>query len=136
MRMQRIRLYCKSCKQMVWAELLPEYSLLQSGKEVVLRQCVHITCSECDTDFEMPKLFEKAARQLKAQMVLGEVAYDFACHEIRNALAEQGYIGEMLRKLTTECATETEWGNPLVMQCDIPQIVETYLEKTGREAEK
>ena len=70
MRMQRIRLYCKSCKQMVWAELLPEYSLLQSGKEVVLRQCVHITCSECDTDFEMPKLFEKTARQLKAQMAL------------------------------------------------------------------
>lgn len=136
MRMQRIRLYCKSCKQMVWAELLPEYSLLQSDKEAVLRQCVHITCSECDMDFEMPKLFEKTARQLKAQMALGEMAYDFACREIRNALAEQGYTGGMLRKLTTECATETEWGNPLVMQCDIPQIVETYLEKTGREAEK
>ena len=136
MRMQRIRLYCKSCKQMVWAELLPEYSLLQSDKEVVLRQCVHITCSECDTDFEMPKLFEKTARQLKAQMALGEVAYDFACREIRNVLAEQGYTGEMLRKLTTECATETEWSYPLVMQRDIPQIVETYLEKTGREVEK
>lgn len=136
MRMQRIRLYCKSCKQMVWAELLPEYSLLQSGKEVVLRQCVHITCSECDTDFEMPKLFEKTARQLKAQMALGEVAYDFACREIRNVLAERGCIGEMLRKLTTACATETEWDNSLVMQCDIPQIVETYLEKTGWEAEK
>lgn len=132
MRMQRIRLYCKSCKQMVWAELLPEYSLLQSGKEVVLRQCVHITCSECDTGFEMPKLFEKTARQLKAQMTLGEVAYDFACREIRNELIERGYSGETLCRLTAKCATETEWGNPLVMQCDVPQIVETYLEKTGR----
>lgn len=136
MRMQRIRLYCKSCKQMVWAELLPEYSLLQSDKEVVLRQCVHITCSECDTDFEMPKLFEKTARQLKAQMALGEVAYDFACSEIRKELVEKGYSGETLRKLTAECVSVTEWDNFFVMQHDIPWIVEAFLRRTGRTQEE
>lgn len=136
MRMQRIRLYCKSCKQMVWAELLPEYSLLQSGKEVVLRQCVHITCSECDTDFEMPKLFEKTARRLKAQMALGEVAYDFACSEIRKELVEKGYNGETLRKLTAECVSVTEWDNFFIMQHDIPWIVEAFLRRTGRTQEE
>lgn len=136
MRRQKIRLYCQNCKQTVLAELLPEYALCQTDKEVALKQYVHISCPKCDADFSMPKLFEKIAQQLKAQMALGEVAYDFACREIRNALEEQGYTGEMLWKLTTACATEIEWGNPLVMQCDIPQIVETYLEKTGREAEK
>ena len=136
MRMQRIRLYCKSCKQTVWAELLPEYSLLQSGKEVVLRQCVHITCSECDTDFEMPKLFEKTARQLKAQMALGEVAYDFACSEIRKELVEKGYNGETLRKLTAECVSVTEWDNFFIMQHDIPWIVEAFLRRTGRTQEE
>lgn len=136
MRMQRIRLYCKSCKQMVWAELLPEYSLLQSDKEAVLRQCVHITCSECDTDFEMPKLFEKTARQLKAQMALGEVAYDFACSEIRKELVEKGYNGETLRKLTAECVSVTEWDNFFIMQHDIPWIVEAFLRRTGRTQEE
>ena len=136
MRMQRIRLYCKSSKQMVWAELLPEYSLLQSDKEAVLRQCVHITCSECDTDFEMPKLFEKTARQLKAQMALGEVAYDFACSEIRKELVEKGYNGETLRKLTAECVSVTEWDNFFIMQHDIPWIVEAFLRRTGRTQEE
>ena len=136
MRRQKIRLYCQSCKQTAVAELLPEFAMCQTDKEVALKQYVHISCPKCDADFSMPKLFERIAQQLKAQMALGEAAYDFACREIRNVLAEQGYTGEMLRKLTTECATETEWSNPLVMQRDIPQIVETYLEKTGREVEK
>ena len=136
MRRQKMRLYCQNCKQIVFAELLPEYALCQTDKEVALKQYVHISCPKCDADSSMPKLFERIAQQLKAQMVLGEATYDFACREIRNALAERGYTGEMLRKLTTACATETEWDNSLVMQCDIPQIVETYLEKTGWEAEK
>lgn len=136
MRMQRIRLYCKRCKRMVWAELLPEYSLLQSDKEVVLRQCVHITCSECDTDFEMPKLFEKTARQLKAQMALGEVAYDFAIREIKNALIERGCSGEALRRLTAECANETEWTNEFVMSHDLDWIVDFFLQRMGRTQEE
>lgn len=136
MRRQKIRLYCNNCKQTVSAELLPEYALCQTDKEVALKQYVHISCPKCDADFSMPKLFSWITQQLKAQMALGEVAYDFAVREIRNELIERGYSGNALRRLTTKCATETEWSNPLVMQCDIPQIVETYLEKTGREAEK
>ena len=136
MRQQKMRLYCQNCKQTVSAELLPEFSLLQTDNGVALKQYVHICCTKCDADFSVPKLFAKIAQQLKAQMALGEVAYDFAVREIRNELIERGYSGNALRRLTTKCATETEWGNPLVMQCDIPQIVETYLEKTGREAEK
>ena len=136
MRRQKIRLYCQNCKQTVTAELLPEYALCQTDKEVALKQYVHISCPKCDADFSMPKLFSWIAQQLKARMALGEVAYDFAVREIRNELIERGYSGNVLRRLTTKCATETEWDNPLVMQWDIPQIVETYLEKTGREAEK
>ena len=136
MRRQKMRLFCNNCKQTVSAELLPEFSLLQTDNGVSLNQFAHIVCPSCDAEFSMPRLFDKLAQQLKAQMALGEVAYDFACREIRNELIERGYSGNVLRRLTTKCATETEWDNPLVMQCDIPQIVETYLEKTGREAEK
>lgn len=136
MRMQRIRLYCKSCKQMVWAELLPEYALCQTDKEVALKQYVHISCPKCDADFSMPKLFSWIAQQLKAQMALGEVAYDFACREIKNELMERGYIGEELRKLTAECANETEWTNEFVMSHDLDWIVDFYLQRTGRTQEE
>lgn len=136
MRMQRIRLYCKSCKQMVWAELLPEYALCQTDKEVALKQYAHVVCPSCDAEFSMPWLFDKLAQQLKAQMALGEVAYDFACREIRNELIERGYSGETMRRLTAECATETEWGNFFTMQHDIPWIVDSFLHRTERRQEK
>ena len=84
----------------------------------------------------MPWLFDKLAQQLKAQMALGEVAYDFACREIRNELIERGYSGETMRRLTAECATETEWGNFFTMQHDIPWIVDSFLHRTERRQEK
>lgn len=136
MRRQKIRLYCQSCKQTVVAELLPEFAMCQTGKEVALKQYVHISCPKCDADFSMPKLFERIAQQLKAQMALGEVAYDFAVREIRSELIERGYSGETLRRLTAECATETEWGNFFTMQHDIPWIVDSFLHRTERRQEE
>lgn len=135
MRRQKIRLYCQSCKQTVVAELLPEFAMCQTDKEVALKQYVHISCPKCDADLSMPKLFEKIAQQLKAQMALGEVAYDFACGEIRKELVEKGYNGETLRKLTAECVSATEWDNFFIMQHDIPWIVEAFLWRTGRTRE-
>lgn len=136
MRQQKMRLYCQNCKQTVSAELLPEFSLLQTDNGVALKQYVHICCTKCDADFSIPKLFARIAQQLKAQMALGEVAYDFACREIRNELIERGYSGETLRRLTTECDTETEWGNFFTMQHDISWIVDFFLQRTEQRQEE
>lgn len=136
MRRQKIRLYCNNCKQTVSAELLPEYALCQTDKEVALKQYARVVCPSCDAEFSMPRLFDKLAQQLKAQMALGEVAYDFACSEIRKELVEKGYSGETLRKLTAECVSVTEWDNFFIMQHDIPWIVEAFLRRTGRTQEE
>lgn len=136
MRQQKMRLYCQNCKQTVSAELLPEFSLLQTDNGVALKQYVHICCTKCDADFSIPKLFAKIAQQLKAQMALGKVAYDFACREIKNELMERGYNGETLRKMTADCATETEWGNFFTMQHDIPWIVDSFLQRTEQRQEE
>ena len=135
MRRQKMRLYCQNCKQTVSAELLPEYALCQTDKEVVLKQYVHISCPKCDADFSMPKMFSWIAKQLKSQMALGEVAYDFAVREIKNVLIERGYSGEELRKLTAECANETEWTNEFVMSHDLGWIVDFYIQRMGRTQE-
>ena len=84
----------------------------------------------------MPRLFDKLAQQLKAQMALGEVAYDFAVREIRNVLLERGYSGEELRKLTAECANETDWTNEFVMSHDLDWIVDFYIQRMGRTQEE
>lgn len=136
MRQQKMRLYCQNCKQTVSAELLPEFSLLQTDNGVALKQYVHICCTKCDADFSIPKLFAKIAQQLKAQMALGEVAYDFAIREIRDVLLERGYSGEELRKLTAECANETEWTNEFVMSHDLDWIVDFYIQRMGRTQEE
>lgn len=132
MRRQKMRRYCQNCKQTVSAELLPEYALCQTDKEVALKQYAHVECPNCDAEFSMPRLFDKLAQQLKAQMALGEVAYDFAVREIKNALIERGYSGEELRKLTAECANETEWTNEFEMSHDLGWIVDLFLQQTGR----
>lgn len=136
MRRQKIRLYCQNCKQTVLAELLPEFSLLQTDNGVALKQYAHVVCPSCDAEFSMPRLFDKLAQQLKAQMALGEVAYDFAAREISNELMERGYNGKTLRKLTADCATETEWGNFFTMQHDISWIVDSFLQRTEQRQEE
>ena len=136
MRRQKIRLYCNNCKQTVSAELLPEYALCQTDKEVALKQYARVVCPKCDADFSMPKLFSWIAQQLKAQMALGEVAYDFACREIRNELIERGYSGEKLRRLTAECASKTEWTNQFIMTHDLGWIVDFYIQRMGRTQEE
>lgn len=136
MRRHKMKLYCQCCKQTVSAELLPEFSLLQTDSGVALKQFVHVVCPSCDAEFSMPRLFDKLAQQLKAQMALGEVAYDFAVREIKNELMERGYSGEELRKLTAECANETEWTNELVMSHDLDWIVDFFLQRTGRTQEE
>lgn len=136
MRRQKIRLYCQNCKQTVLAELLPEYAFCQTDKEVALKQYAHVVCPSCDAEFSMPRLFDKLAQQLKAQMALGEVAYDFACREIKNALIERGYSGEALRRLTAGCANETEWTNEFVMSHDLDWIVDFFLQRTGQAQEE
>ena len=135
MRRQKMRLYCQCCKQTVSAELLPEFSLLQTDNGVALKQFVHVVCPSCDAEFSMPRLFDKLAQQLKAQMSLGEVAYDFAVREIKNALRERGYSGEALRRLTAGCANETEWTNEFVMSHDLDWIVDFFLQRTGQAQE-
>ena len=132
MRRQKMRLFCNNCKQTVSAELLPEFSLLQTDNGVSLNQFAHIVCPSCDAEFSMPRLFDKLAQQLKAQMALGEVAYDFACREIRNELIERGYSGENLRRLTAECVSKTEWTNQFIMSHDLSWIVDFFLQQTGQ----
>lgn len=136
MRRHKMKLYCQCCKQTVSAELLPEFSLLQTDNGVALKQFVHVVCPNCDAEFSMPRLFDKLAQQLKAQMALGEVAYDFAVREIRNVLLERGYSGEELRKLTAECANETDWTNEFVMSHDLDWIVDFYIQRMGRTQEE
>lgn len=136
MRRQKMRLYCNSCKQTVSAELLPEFSLLQTDNGVALKQYAHVVCPSCDAEFSMPQLFDKLAQQLKAQMALGEVAYDFAVREIKNELMGRGYSGEELRKLTAECANETEWTNEFVMSHDMDWIVDFFFQRMGRTQEE
>ena len=136
MRRQKMRLFCNNCKQTVSAELLPEFSLLQTDNGVALKQYLHVVCPSCDAEFSMPRLFDKLAQQLKAQMALGEVAYDFAVREIKNALIERGYSGEELRKLTAECTNETEWTDEFVMSHDLDWIVDFFLQRTGQAQEE
>ncbi len=136
MRRQKMRLYCSRCKQTVSAELLPEFLLLQTDNGVALKQYARVVCPSCDAEFSMPRLFDKLAQQLKAQMALGEVAYDFAVREIKNELMERGYSGEKLRRLTTECASKTEWTNQFIMTHDLDWIVDFFLQQTGQTQEE